>query len=67
MLQPLSENIYCASLSPLQKPTTETDDNGNLKFDLFCNGTIYGRYLTVQRMGCGTFGLNEITFFPAPS
>ena len=66
MLQPLTENIYCASMSPMQKPT-ETDENGNAKFDLFCNGTLYGRYLTVQRMGCGILGLNEITFFPRPS
>jgi hypothetical protein len=66
MLTALTENNFCATLISGLNPSG-TDENGNPKFDLFCNGTIYGRYLTVQRMGCGKLKLNEITIFPSPS
>ena len=66
MLQPLSENLFCATLSADQD-STGTDADGNLKFDVFCDGTLYGRYLTVQRLGCGSLELTELTIFPSPS
>ena len=66
MLQPLNENNICAALLPGQYYTV-SDKYGNLRFDLACNGTVYGRYLTVQKMGCGILELNEISIFPSPS
>ena len=66
MIQPLNENNICAALVPGQYPT-DSDEYGNQRFDLQCNGTIYGRYLTVQKMGCGILELSEITIYPSPS
>ena len=65
MLQPLDQNNFCAELTAEQHPS-DTDEDGNLKFDLSCQDTIHGRYLRVQKMGCGIMELSQVTIYPSP-
>ncbi len=66
-LRPVEENILCSILKYVDSNETTTEENTTLSFNLSCNGTLYGRYLTVQLMGCGILELNEITISPSPS
>ena len=42
------------------------DDNGTMTFDLACQSTIYGRYMTIQLMGCGILQVSQVQIYPPP-
>ena len=64
-MNPNEVNNYCSALN--ENDEFSIFDNQSLKFDLNCNGTIYGRYLTVQKTGPGLMEIEQLTYFPSPS